>query len=66
MAGVEVRSVVFATRETDILDPMNLLEPAQALVGVVAWLARQGMASPCTTRAGWPPRFAGAVSGGIR
>ena len=59
IAGVDVRGSAPGTRETDLLDPANLVEKAQAVVlsggsvfglaasdGVVKWLADQGYGFP--------------------
>ena len=59
VAGVDVRGSAPGTRETDLLDPLNLVEKAQAVVlsggsvfglaasdGVVRWLAEQGYGFP--------------------
>jgi L-aminopeptidase/D-esterase-like protein len=59
IAGVDVRGSAPGTRETDLLDPVNLVEKAQAVVlsggsvfglaasdGVVKWLADQGYGFP--------------------
>jgi L-aminopeptidase/D-esterase-like protein len=59
VAGVDVRGSAPGTRETDLLDPVNLVEKAQAVVlsggsvfglaasdGVVRWLAEQGYGFP--------------------
>jgi len=59
VAGVDVRGSAPGTRETDLLDPVNLVERAQAVVlsggsvfglaaadGVVRWLADQGYGFP--------------------
>ena len=59
VAGVDVRGSAPGTRETDLLDPINLVESAQAVVlsggsvfglaaadGVVRWLADQGYGFP--------------------
>jgi len=59
IAGVDVRGSAPGTRETDLLDPINLVEKAQAVVlsggsvfgmaasdGVVRWLAEQGYGFP--------------------
>lgn len=56
VAGVDVRGSAPGTRETDLLDPINLVEQVQAVVlsggsvyglaaaqGVVDWLARRGL-----------------------
>ncbi len=57
--GVDVRGSAPGTRETDLLQPMNLVEKVQAVVltggsvyglaaadGVVRWLARKGLGFP--------------------
>jgi L-aminopeptidase/D-esterase-like protein len=59
VAGVDVRGSAPGTRETDLLDPVNLVERAHAVVlsggsvfglaasdGVVRWLAEQGYGFP--------------------
>lgn len=59
VAGVDVRGSAPGTRETDLLDPANLVEKAQAVVlsggsvyglsasdGVVRWLAEKGYGFP--------------------
>ena len=59
VAGVDVRGSAPGTRETDLLDPMNLVEKVQAVVltggsvyglatadGVVKWLASRGCGFP--------------------
>jgi L-aminopeptidase/D-esterase-like protein len=59
VAGVDVRGSAPGTRETDLLDPVNLVERAHAIVlsggsvfglaasdGVVRWLAEQGYGFP--------------------
>jgi L-aminopeptidase/D-esterase-like protein len=59
VAGVDVRGSAPGTRETDLLDPVNLVEKAQAVVlsggsvfglaasdGVVRWLAEKGYGFP--------------------
>jgi L-aminopeptidase/D-esterase-like protein len=59
VAGVDVRGSAPGTRETDLLDPMNLVERVQAVVltggsvyglatadGVVKWLAQKGRGFP--------------------
>jgi L-aminopeptidase/D-esterase-like protein len=59
VAGVDVRGSAPGTRETDLLDPMNLVEKVQAIVltggsvyglattdGVVKWLAQKGRGFP--------------------
>jgi L-aminopeptidase/D-esterase-like protein len=59
VAGVDVRGSAPGTRETDLLDPMNLVEKVQAVVltggsvyglaaadGVVKWLALKGCGFP--------------------
>ena len=59
VAGVDVRGSAPGTRETDLLDPVNLVERAEAVVlsggsvfglaasdGVVRWLAEQGYGFP--------------------
>jgi L-aminopeptidase/D-esterase-like protein len=59
VAGVDVRGSAPGTRETDVLDPINLVEKAQAVVlsggsvfglaasdGVVRWLSEQGYGLP--------------------
>ena len=59
VAGVDVRGSAPGTRETDLLDPMNLVEKVQAVVltggsvyglatadGVVKWLAQRGHGFP--------------------
>jgi L-aminopeptidase/D-esterase-like protein len=59
VAGVDVRGSAPGTRETDLLDPVNLVEKVQAVVltggsvyglaaadGVVQWLARRGCGFP--------------------
>jgi L-aminopeptidase/D-esterase-like protein len=59
VAGVDVRGSAPGTRETDLLNPINLVEKVQAVVlsggsvfglaaadGVVQWLARQGRGFP--------------------
>jgi L-aminopeptidase/D-esterase-like protein len=59
VAGVDVRGSAPGTRETDLLDPMNLVEKIQAIVltggsvyglatadGVVRWLAQRGYGFP--------------------
>ena len=59
IAGVDVRGSAPGTRETDLLDPINLVEKAQAVVlsggsvfglaasdGAVRWLAEQGFGFP--------------------
>ncbi len=59
VAGVDVRGSAPGTRETDLLDPMNLVEKVQAVVltggsvyglatvdGVVKWLAQRGYGFP--------------------
>ena len=58
-AGVDVRGAAPGTRETDLLDPVNLVEKVQAVVlcggsvyglsaadGVVRWLAEKGWGFP--------------------
>jgi len=58
-AGVDVRGAAPGTRETDLLDPVNLVEKVQAVClsggsvyglaaadGVVAWLAERGRGFP--------------------
>ncbi len=59
VAGVDVRGSAPGTRETDLLEPMNLVEKAQAVVlsggsvyglsaadGVVRWLSEKGLGFP--------------------
>lgn len=59
VAGVDVRGSAPGTRETDLLDPVNLVEKAHAVVlsggsvyglaasdGVVRWLAEKGVGFP--------------------
>ena len=59
VAGVDVRGSAPGTRETDLMDPSNLVEQAQAVVltggsvyglatadGVVRWLSQQGRGFP--------------------
>jgi L-aminopeptidase/D-esterase-like protein len=59
VTGVDVRGSAPGTRETDLLDPVNLVEKTQAVVlsggsvyglaasdGVVRWLAEKGMGFP--------------------
>lgn len=59
VAGVDVRGSAPGTRETDLMDPSNLVEKAQAIVltggsvyglatvdGVVAWLREKGWGFP--------------------
>jgi L-aminopeptidase/D-esterase-like protein len=59
VAGVDVRGSAPGTRETDVLDPINLVEKAQAVVlsggsvfglaasdGAVRWLAEKGYGFP--------------------
>jgi putative pantetheine hydrolase len=59
VAGVDVRGSAPGTRETDLLEPMNLVEKVQAVVlsggsvyglsvadGVVRWLSEQGLGFP--------------------
>lgn len=59
VAGVDVRGAAPGTRETDLLDPINLVERVQAVVlsggsvygqaaadGVVQWLAQKGLGFP--------------------
>lgn len=59
VAGVDVRGSAPGTRETDLMDPSNLVEKAQAVVlsggsvyglstadGVVRWLSQQGYGFP--------------------
>jgi L-aminopeptidase/D-esterase-like protein len=59
MAAVDVRGAAPGTRETDLLDPVNLVEKAQAVVlcggsvyglsaadGVVRWLSEKGWGFP--------------------
>jgi len=59
VAGVDVRGAAPGTRETDLLDPMNLVDKVQAIVlsggsvyglaasdGVVRWLSKQGFGYP--------------------
>ena len=59
VAGVDVRGSAPGTRETDLTDPVNLVEKAQAVVlcggsvyglaaadGVVRWLAARGWGFP--------------------
>ncbi|MCG8376428.1 MAG: P1 family peptidase [Chlorobiales bacterium] len=59
VAGVDVRGSAPGTRETDLLDPINLVEQVQAVVlaggsvyglaaaqGVVDWLAKRGLGFP--------------------
>jgi L-aminopeptidase/D-esterase-like protein len=59
VAGVDVRGSAPATRETDLLDPINLVEKVEAVVlsggssfglsasdGVVKWLAAKGLGFP--------------------
>ncbi len=59
VAGVDVRGSAPGTRETDLLEPLNLVEKAQAVVfsggsvfglaasdGVVRWLAEKGFGFP--------------------
>ncbi len=59
VAGVDVRGSAPGTRETDLLDPINLVEQVQAVVlsggsvyglaaaqGVVDWLAERGLGFP--------------------
>ena len=59
MAGVDVRGAAPGTRETDLLDPMNLVDKVQAIVlsggsvyglaasdGVVRWLSKKGLGYP--------------------
>jgi L-aminopeptidase/D-esterase-like protein len=59
VAGVDVRGAAPGTRETDLLEPMNLVDKVQAIVlsggsvyglaasdGVVRWLSKQGLGYP--------------------
>ncbi|GAB6035968.1 P1 family peptidase [Fundidesulfovibrio butyratiphilus] len=59
VAGVDVRGSAPGTRETDLLDPLNLVEKVQAILlaggsvhglsaadGVVRWLAEKGLGFP--------------------
>ncbi len=59
VAGVDVRGSAPGTRETDLLEPLNLVEKVQAIVlsggsvyglsasdGVVRWLAEKGLGFP--------------------
>lgn len=63
VAGVDVRGAAPGTRETDLLEPVNLVEKVQAVVlsggsvyglaaadGVVRWLAERGFGFPLEAR----------------
>jgi len=73
-AGVDVRGAAPGTRETDLLDPVNLVEQVQAIVlsggsvyglacadGVVRWLSEQGIGFPLDEAGHVAPIVPGAV-----
>jgi L-aminopeptidase/D-esterase-like protein len=74
VAGVDVRGAAPGTRETDLLNPVNLVERVHAVVlsggssfglaccdGVVAWLAEQGIGFPLDQAGHVVPIVPGAV-----
>ncbi len=74
VAGVDVRGAAPGTRETDLLDPVNLVERVQAVVlsggsvyglaccdGVARWLSEQGRGFPLDGQGHVAPIVPGAV-----
>lgn len=74
MGGVDVRGAAPGTRETDLLDPVNLVEQVHAIClsggsvyglacadGVVRWLSEQGLGFPLDDQGHVAPIVPGAV-----
>ncbi len=74
VAGVDVRGAAPGTRETDLLDPVNLVEQVHAISlsggsvyglscadGVVRWLGEQGLGFPLDDQGHVAPIVPGAV-----